>query len=117
MYGSEIGDMEELQLIREEYIEQKYIVPLLQNPGDHRRRMEFAQTRIELGEFNNAISILMNLLDTDLRAEAYYLIGFTYAGKKNFSSAVRYVEKALEYDPENRGYQYSLEVLKGELTQ
>ena len=112
-----IDDMEELRVIREEYIERQYLHPLLENPTNYRRRMEFAHTLIESGDFNNAISTLMHLLDTDLRAEAYYFIGYSYAAKKNFKEAVYYIKKALGYDPENRGYKHSLEVLKGELIQ
>ena len=112
-----IDDMAQLGMIREEYVERQYIRPLLENPGNHRRRMELAHTLIESEDFNGAISTLMHLLDTDLKAEAFYLIGYVYAGKMDFEAAIRYIEKALEYDPENRGYRYSLEVLKGDLTQ
>jgi len=111
-----VDDMEQLQAIREEFVEKKYIGPLLQNPEDHQRRMELAHTLIQSGDFNGAISTLTPLLSTDFKPEAYYLIGFSYAGKKSFQEAVLYIEKALEHDPENRGYQYSLEVLRGEQT-
>jgi len=112
---SVVAGMEQLKKMRSEYVRGKYIEPLLQNPGDHPRRMELARTRIESGDFNEAIVTLMNLLETDLKAEAYYLIGYSYAGQQNIATAVRYVEKALEHDPENRGYRYSLEGLKREL--
>ena len=112
-----VEGMTQLQIMREGYIERKYIEPLLQNPDDHRRRMDLAKTQIESNSFNEAISTLMYLLNTDLKGEAYYYIGFSYAGKTDYEAAVRYVEKALEHDPENRGYENSLEVLKGALTQ
>ena len=110
-------DMAHLGMLREVYVERKYIHPLLEDPKNHRLRMQLAKTRIETENFNEAISTLMSLLDTDMRAEAYYFIGYSYAGKKNFEEAVRYVGLALEHDPENRGYRYSLEVLRGELSQ
>ena len=107
----------QLGKLREGYVERHYIRPLLETPENHRLRMQLAKTWIETGNFNEAISTLMNLLDTDLKAEAYYFIGYSYAGKRNFEEAVRYMGEALEHDPENRGYRNSLEVLQGELAQ
>jgi len=107
----------QLGKLREGYVERHYIRPLLETPENHRLRMQLAKTWIETGNFNEAISTLMNLLDTDLKAEAYYFIGYSYAGKRSFKEAVRYMGKALECDPENRGYRYSLEILKEELVQ
>ena len=111
-----VDDMAELQAIREKYVERTYIRPLLENPENHRRRMELGYTLLESGDYNNAISTLMNLLDTDLKAEAYYLIGFSYAKKEGFEEAVRFAEKAVKHDPQHLGYKRGLEFFKGELT-
>jgi len=112
-----IDDMEQLKMIREGFVERQYLRPLLEDPINYQRRMELAHTLIQSGDFNNAISTLMHLLDTDFKTEAYYFIGYSYAGKMDFEAAIQYIKKALEHDPENRGYKRSLEVLKGELAQ
>jgi hypothetical protein len=109
-----IDGMVQLQAMREDYVERKYIEPLLRNPEDHQARMKLAHTLIQSGDFNNAISTLMALLDTEQKAEAYYYIGFSYAGKMNFKAAVSYMERALEHDPGNEGYIYSLSLIKKE---
>ena len=111
-----IDDMAQLKMMREAYVERQYLRTLLEDPTNHRRRMAFAQTLIQSGDYNNAISTLMHLLATDRKAEAYYLIGYSYAGKSDFDAAIRYIEKALEHDPENKGYQSSLETLKVEVS-
>jgi tetratricopeptide (TPR) repeat protein len=107
-----IADMDKLKEMREKYIERQYLRPLLENPGDHRTRMELAYTSIEAEDYNNAISVLMNLLDIDMRAEAYYLIGFSYANKKDFSSAVHFAEEVVRYAPQHQGYKRGLEFFR-----
>jgi tetratricopeptide (TPR) repeat protein len=54
----------------------------------------------------------MPLLNTGVKAEAYYLVGCCYAGEKDHESAIRYFEKALEHDPENDDYAHGLQVLR-----
>ena len=112
-----VDDMEQLQAIRDRYIERTYIRSLLEDPENHRRRMELGYTLMESGDFNNAISTFSHLLDTPLKAEAYNLIGICYAGQKNYEAATRYMEKAVEYDPKREVYKRRLEVLRGELAQ
>ena len=101
-----------LQAMRERYVEKEYIEPLMMDPGDHLRQMNFAKTRIEAEAYNDAIGLLMPLLSTDFGAEAYYMIGYANAAKKNYEAAIRYMEKALELEPENEGYSKSLQFLK-----
>ena len=101
-----------LQAMRERYVEENYIDPLMMVPGDHFRQMNFAKTRIEAEEYNDAIGLLMPLLQTDYGAEAYYLIGFINAGKKNYGSAIQFMEKALEIEPNNEDYSRSVEFLR-----
>ena len=78
----------------------------------HELRMELAQTRVESEDYNGAITALMPLLDTPLRAEGLYLIGYAYAGRKDYRSAVTYIEQALQAEPDNVGYAASLKVLR-----
>ena len=99
--------------MREQFVEKNYVDPLMMEPDDHLRQMNFAKTRIEAEAYNNAIGLLMPLLrTTDFAAEAYYLIGFANAGKKNYESAIRFMQKALELEPDNEGYSRSMEFLK-----
>ncbi len=74
--------------------------------------MELGYTLLESGDYNNAISTLMNLLDTPLKAEAYNLIGICYAGQENYEAAMRYMEKAVDSAPEFGAYERRLEALK-----
>ena len=101
-----------LQEMRERYVEENYIEPLMMNPDDHFRQMNYAKTRIEAEDYNDAIGLLMPLLKTDYGAEAYYMIGFVNAGKKNYKSAIRFMEKALELEPGNEDYSRSVEFLR-----
>ena len=104
-------DIRTLREMREAYVDREYIRPLLQDPDDHFRRMNLAKTRIEAEDYQNAIGWLMPLLDTDDKAEAYYLIGYIFAGQKDFESAVTYFEKALKHEPDHSGYARTLEVI------
>ena len=112
-----IEDMAQLQMIRERYIERTYIRPLLENPGNHRRRLELGYTLLEADDYNNAISALMHLLDTSFAAEAYNLIAICYAGREDYEMAIHYMEKAVESAPELREYKRRLEALEEELSQ
>ena len=101
-----------LQSMRERYVEREYIEPLMADPDDLLRQMNFAKTRIEAEEYNDAIGLLMPLLSTEFGAEAYYMIGYANAGKKNYEAGIRYIEKAVELEPENEGYAQSLQFLR-----
>jgi ligand-binding sensor domain-containing protein len=107
-----VADLAALRKMREDHVQRRYVQPLMDEPGNHELRMELAQTRVESEDYNGAITALMPLLDTPLRAEGLYLIGYAYAGRKDYRSAVRYVEEALGVDPENVGYAESLRVLR-----
>ena len=111
-----LADLSSFQAMREDYVERTYIRPLIENPDDHLRRMDLARVRVESEDYNGAISALTSLLNTELKAEAYYLIGYAYAGQKNHETAVAYFEKALEHDSGNEDYAHSLGVLKGLLS-
>ena len=106
------SDVAQLRKMREDYIRRRYIRPLMATPGNHQLRMELAQTRVESEDYNGAITALMPPIGTPLRAEALYLIGYAYAGRKEYESAVTYVRRALEADPDNEGYSESLKVLR-----
>ena len=112
-----LASMQGLREWRESYVEQRYITPLVENRLDHQQRLALAKTRIESEEYNDAISHLLPLLDSEIEAEALYLIGYSYAGKDDLGKAVRYIEKAVEADPGNKEYRRSLEVLKGALAE
>ena len=42
------------------------------------------------------------------KAQALYLIGYSYAGLGDYENAAKYVEQALEMDPQHTGYMESL---------
>ena len=100
-----------LEQLRAAYIDRQYLRPLLDAPDDHGLRLDFAHMQIQAAEYTQAISTLMVLLQTEHRADALYYIGFCYAGLEQYAAAVDYMRKALEADPDNRGYQRSLAVL------
>ena len=104
-------DLSRLSELREQYIDRTYIRPLMADPSDHDRRLDLGRTRIESERYAEAIGWLMPLLQTDHRAEAYYLIGYAYAGKKDYGAAAQYIEMAVVADPSNEGYSRSLEVV------
>ncbi|MBT5832630.1 MAG: tetratricopeptide repeat protein [Candidatus Latescibacteria bacterium] len=110
-------DINAFQKLRNEYVQREYILPLIQNPKDHIRRIELVQTKIEAEDFNDAIITAVPLLETEYRAHAYFLMGCAYAAQKDIRSAVTYFEKALENDPENPDYANSLSILKKILAQ
>ena len=112
-----LAGIQGLRQWRESYVEQRYITPLLENRLDYQQRLALAKTRIESEDYNDAISHLLPLLDSEIKAEALYLIGYAYTGKDDLEKAVLYVEKAVEADPENGGYRRSLEVLKKALAE
>ena len=107
-----LANMQVLQTLRGEYVKREYILPLIQNPDDHIRRIELVQTKIEAEDFNDATLTALPLLTTEHRAYAYFLMGCSSAGQKDIRSAVTYFEKALEYDPENPDYAHGLNVLR-----
>jgi len=104
-----------MQRARDDYVKRHYVLPLLGNPSEHERRAAFGRARLEAGDYLDAIAILMPLLDTDLKSEAYYLIGYAYVGQKDYALAVRHFENALQHDPENEDYAEGLRVLRGVL--
>ncbi|MDA0685108.1 MAG: triple tyrosine motif-containing protein, partial [Bacteroidetes bacterium] len=108
-------DVQGLRRMRDQYVQQHYIRPLMKDPNDHVRRMNLAKTHVEGEDYNNAIGFLMPLLNTDFKAEAYYLIGYCYAGQKDYKSAAEYIGKALEVEPDNSGYRHSLEMIKSQM--
>ena len=99
---------------RDQYIARQYIRPLLDDPQDHRRRMELGHALIQSGDYNGAIAALTPLLATSLRAEAFYNIGCAYAGQGDLASAADYVGKALDQDPWSLRYDQGLRVLRAE---
>jgi ligand-binding sensor domain-containing protein len=105
-------NIKELHNLREQYVNYAYVQPLIENTGDTLRRINFAKTRIEGEEYNDAIAMLMPLLHTSHRAEAYYLIGYAYVGQKNYQTAIQYFERALGIKPEHTGYAQSLEIIR-----
>jgi len=109
-------NLRKYQDMRSEYVNRKYIHPLLKNPHDHIRRIEFVQTKIETQNFNDAIVFAIPLLETEHRAQAYALIGCAYAGQKDIPSAVQAFEKALEHAPNNLDYTQNLDLLKKALS-
>ena len=110
-----VANMAQLQTFRDRYIERTYIRPLLEKPANYRLRMELAYTLLEAGDYNNAISTLMHLLETDVRAEAYNLIAICYASLENYELAALYMGKAVEHSPGHRMYERRLAVLKSQL--
>ena len=110
-----LSDMARFQHLREAHVKRMYIGPLIENPHDHLRRIELAQTKIESEDFNDAITAALPLLDTDYRASAYYLIGCAYAGQNDLRAAAVYFKKALEHDPENQAYASGLAALRAAL--
>ena len=108
-------DQQALRELREDYVEQQYILPLLDNPQNHSRRMDLARMRIESREYNQAISTLLPLLDTEQGSEALYLIGYAHAGKQEYERALTYFEQALTRAPNNVHYARSVETLKSTL--
>ena len=106
------SDISGIQKMRDDYVKRRYLLPLMDNPDDYGRRIDYARSKVEGEEFNDAVALLMPLLDTDLKAEAHYLIGFAYAGQKDYPLAIRYFEKALEGDPDNVDYAHGLDVLR-----
>ena len=67
-----VADLAQLREMREDQVQHRYIQPLMDEPGNHELRMELAQTRVESEDYNGAITALMPLLDTPLRAEGLY---------------------------------------------
>ena len=113
--GALVAGLAEIEALRNRYAERRYLRPLIADPAAHDLRMVFARSRIESEDHNGAISALTALLDTDLAAEACYLIGYAYAGLKDYASAATHIQKAVELDPENPEFARSLKVIKGVL--
>ncbi|MFC1525838.1 two-component regulator propeller domain-containing protein [Candidatus Latescibacterota bacterium] len=110
-----LGALDGLATARERYIESRYVRPLLENPDDLALRLEYGLSQFESADYNGAISTAAPLLGTAHDAEAAYLIGSAYVGKKDLVMAVTYMERAVAGAPENWGYARSLEVVRGRL--
>lgn len=105
----------ELGRLRGQYVERRYIGPLLANPGDHQRRLEYGRTLIESEDYNSGIAVLMPLLDAPLQGEASYLIGYCFARRGSYAEAVRYAERAVKAEPDNDAYQHGLAYFRAQL--
>jgi len=101
--------------LREAYVEETYIKSLLANPDDHELRIALAKTLIESERYAAAISNLSMLVNTEMRAEAVYNIGYAYAGMSRFDDAVRYMDEAAAADPLTEGYAGSANYLRSRL--
>ena len=106
------ADLDALRRVREKHVQQEYIRPLLRNPDNHGLRLDLARVRIESEDYNGGISVLMGLLETELRAEAQFLIGYAYVGLDDFETAIRHMGEAVEVDPDNVIYASRLEMLR-----
>ncbi|MFP4362869.1 MAG: tetratricopeptide repeat protein [Spirochaetia bacterium] len=72
-------------------------------PGSKPAHFFLGRTLLTLRRFTEAVSHLKQSLDdSDNRAETFSLIGLAYLKKKNPESAVRYFEKAVYIEPENK---------------
>jgi tetratricopeptide (TPR) repeat protein len=107
-----LSNVAEFHRLREDYVKRRYILRLIENPDDHVRRIELAQTKIESEDYNDAITAVLPLLHSDYQDYANYLIGCADAGQDDFETAAQYFERALEQDPGNPNYERGLEVLK-----
>jgi|GEM_PF-1147032 len=96
-----IGDL------RSKFFEVTYIRPLLGDPNNDLVRLNMAKSHIESEEFNLALGHLP-LVSGKFKAQALYLIGYSYAGLGDYENAAKYVEQALEMDPQHTGYMESL---------
>ena len=94
--GGLLTGLQGLQDWRESFVNRAYIRPLLANPQDHHLRMSLAKTRMESEDYNGAISTLVPLLDTSLKGEALFLIGYGYAKQKAYPEAVQYLQQAAQ---------------------
>ena len=100
-------NLNRLEQMRDEYFEKTYVTPLLKNAHDDSLRMKMAMAHIESNRFRLALSQLP-LISNDLKSEAFYLMGYSYAGLENYELAAEYVEKAISMDPNHTGYMESL---------
>ncbi|MEE3234586.1 MAG: tetratricopeptide repeat protein, partial [Candidatus Latescibacterota bacterium] len=89
------------------FFEVTYIRPLLSDPNNDLVRLNMAKSHIESEEFNLALGHLP-LVSGTFKAQALYLIGYSYAGLGDYENASKYVEQALEMDPQHTGYMESL---------
>jgi ligand-binding sensor domain-containing protein/tetratricopeptide (TPR) repeat protein len=106
--------VERLRQARTDHILSRYVQPLLDNPANHRRRLELAKVRIETADYDEAISTLMPLVESPLRPEALFHIGYAYAGLGDVERALTYIELASEAAPLNRGWAHAVESLRVE---
>jgi len=100
-------NFERIEDLRNNFFEITYIRPLLHDPNNDLVRFNMAKAHIESEEFHLALGHLP-LLSAEFKAEALYLIGYSYAGLGDFENAAEYVERALEIDPDHTGYMESL---------
>jgi ligand-binding sensor domain-containing protein len=89
------------------FFDNTYVRPLLKNPNDDQLRLNMARAHIESGKFYLALTQLP-LISGTLKAQALYLIGYSYAGLGDLRFAAGYIEEAIKLQPEHFGYMESL---------
>lgn len=96
-----VDDLSGLAAWRGEFVQRRYVRPLLRQPGDLALRLDLARTRLESGDYNGSITALVPLFGTDRQVEALILIGIAYAGLGDYATALQHMEAAAEREPDN----------------
>ncbi|MGB8658189.1 MAG: PQQ-binding-like beta-propeller repeat protein [Candidatus Zixiibacteriota bacterium] len=102
----------------------KNIVAEMAPPFESYGHLYLALAYISQQDLDNAIQEIglvspldyeeLTVSDKKLLAEAHFKIGYAIFQKKNFFSAIDYLQKAIKYDPSRVEYQQQLETAKSE---